>query len=431
VEDAMMSARMAAALCVMALAGCASPVASPGSPATATGGPSAAPATVAPITPVPVSGATQGPGPTGLLRLDWSVVPEPDIRPKRGFEHNFLASERGAMILVRHLEGDSTTIVATTRDGVTWTTAEVASATQRFGYSVDGGPDWLQVVERADGQPGLELIASPDGLAWETLGQLPAAMQTAGDGIAKGDAIVVCGTGRGSFEGRASCAHSADGGRTWEGLDGLAAMIGMAQVRGIVPLGQGFVAIVKGEREGESVSLTSADGSSWTRQKELVPSGGTAVANVEGNLVVTGITDTGVSMAVSRDGVSWESVPVPHVDGWIHEFVKAGNALVAPVIWSQPEGGEQVSDFLVSSDGRTWRSDGLPPRMKDWQNMTFLPVEGGLVVMGGDPGTMMRGMVVAADDPVPTPVPTPGPTSVPTASPAASATLRSPPSSTT
>ena len=138
-------------------------------------------------------------------------------------------------------------------------------------------PTGCRSSERADGQPGLELVASADGLAWETRGQLPAAMQSAGDGVANGDAIVICGMGRGAFEGRASCAHSADGGRTWEELGGLAAMIGMAQLRGIVPQGQGFVAVVEGQREGEAIAITSPDGSSWSPQPELVPSGGTAV----------------------------------------------------------------------------------------------------------------------------------------------------------
>ena len=387
--------RAAVVLCALALAACGSPAASPGSPAAASGGSPSAPASAVPVTPVPVAGSSVGP--TGLLSLDWTVIPEPDIRPRRGFEHSFLASERGVMILVRHLEGDPTTIVTTTRDGVDWKTAEVASATQRFGSSVDGGADWLQVAERADGVPGLELVASADGLAWETRGQLPAAVRSAGDGVANGDAIVVCGMGRGAFKGHASCAHSRDGGRTWAELGGLAALIGQAQLRGIVPQGQGFVAIVDGQREGEAFAITSADGSSWARQPELVPSGATAVATFGGTVVVTGITDTGVSMAASGDGVAWESITAPHVDGWIREFVRAGNALVAPVTWSQPEGGDQVSDFLVSSDGRTWSSAGLPPQMKDWQNMTFLPVEGGLVVMGGDSGTTMLGRVVAVE----------------------------------
>jgi hypothetical protein len=404
--------RAAAVPCALALAlaACGSPATSPGSPATTSGESSSAPATAASVTPVPVAGSSAGP--TGLLGLDWTAIPEPDIRPRRGFEHTFLASERGVMILVRHLEGDATTIVAATRDGVGWKTAEVASATQRFGVSVDGGSDWLQVVERADGVPGLELVASADGLAWETRGQLPPTMQSADEGVASGDTIVVCGMGRGAFEGRASCAHSQDGGRSWVELGGLAALIGRAHLRGIVPLGTGFVAIVEGEHEGESFAVTSPDGSSWSRQKELVPSGGTAVASVGGTVVVTGITDTGVSMAASPDGVSWESVEAPHVDGWIREFVEAGSALVAPVTWSEPEGGEQVSDFLVSSDGRTWSSAGLPLEMKDWQNMTFLPVEGGLVVMGGGPGTMMLGRVVTVTD-EPGPANESGPTPVP------------------
>ena len=404
--------RAAVVLCALALAlaSCGSPAAAPGSPAAAPGAPSSAPAGAGLVTPVPVAGSSASP--TGILGLEWTVVPEPDIRPKRGFEHNFLESERGAMILVRHLEGDPTTIVATTRDGVDWKTAEVASATQRFGVSVDGGADWLQVVERAGGVPGLELVASADGLAWETRGQLPVELATVGEAAVNGAAIVVCGTGRDAFANRASCARSGDGGRTWERLDELAAMFGLADLRGVVPQGQGFVAIAEGEREGEAVSVTSADGSSWTRQPAPVPSGATAIGSIGGTVAVTGITDTGVSMAASRDGVSWETVPVPHVDGWIHEFVETADVLVAPVTWSEPEGGDQVSDFLVSANGRTWRSDGLPPQMKDWQSLTFLPVEGGLVVMGGDPGTMMLGRVVSVanepevtNEPGPTPVP--------------------------
>ena len=310
------------------------------------------------------------------------------------------------MILVRHLEGDPTTIVATTRDGVDWKTRR-GSLGDPAVRSVRGRrcTDWLQAVERADGVPGLELVASADGLAWETRRQLPQQLAQAEDAVVNGDVIVLCGAGRGPV--RAAGRLRSLGRRgPYLGAVGRPRRADRHRaVQGIAPLGQGLVAIVAGPREGESIAITSADGSSWTRRPELVPSGGTAVAGIGGTVAVAGITDSGAAIAVSRDGASWETVPVPHVDGWIHELVETGSALVAPVAWSQPEGGMQVSDFLVSADGRTWRSDGLPLRMKDWQNMTFLPVEGGLVVMGGDPGTMMLGRVVAADVQGPTPVP--------------------------
>jgi hypothetical protein len=390
--------------CAIALAGCGAP-GTPGNPASGSAvptaasgtGPSTTPAGVDPVTPVPAGGSSVGPtaGPT----LDWAVVPEPDIRPRRGFEHRFLVSKRGAMIVVSHLVGAETSIVATTRDGEAWEVVEVPSAMVRSGVTVDGGTDWLQVVERADGGPGLELVASPDGRAWETRGRLPVEMRVASDGAVNGDAIVVCGFGRGMFENRASCAAATDGGRSWQRLDDLAAMIGTAQVRGIAAFGPGFVLVVEGQGEFESVAFDSTDATTWRRQRDLIPNSGGAVAAVGGSVVVAGRTETAGSIAATRDGAAWETVTIPHFDGSILWFVNAGDALVAPIIWSREEGGMQVSDFLVSSDGRTWRADGLPKPMVDWQNMTFLPVEGGLIVLGGDPGQLMRGTIRAGRTP--------------------------------
>lgn len=348
----------------------------------------------------PVTAPTPTPAPSASpsWTIEWTALDEPAIRPKRGFEHSFLDSARGTMIQVRHLEGKATTIVAATRDGVSWTADEVASDTIPAGQAVNGGADWMQLVE-AGGR--LHLWASRDGFAWERRGALPKAIAHAWDSAVNGSTILVCGAGTGKRLDLAECARSADTGATWAHLPDLGPAIGTGGILGIVPLGGGFVLIVEGPNDGESVALTSDDGLTWARQPGVVPNRATAVAAIGDTVVAYGATAGGgpASMAVTGDAVSWETVAVPASQGSIHWFVRAAGILAGAVMRAQPEGADLAMDILLSGDGRTWIAGGIPAAMADWQNPTFLHVDGGVIVLGGDAGQMMLGSVTPTDTP--------------------------------
>ena len=275
----------------------------------------------------PSPAAAASPVADGWLRLLWAAVtPLPAVRPRGGFEHTFLASERGAMIMIRNLEGAATTLVSTTPEGAAWAVTELPSATIPFGYAVDGAADWLQVVTRADGQAGLELVASADGLAWETRGRLPVTMRSASESAVNGASMLVCGFGNGAAETQNVCALSRDSGMSWEPTGDLDALLGSASIRGLATMGEGFLALVQGELEAESIVLTSSDGSSWTRQPDLLASGGHEVIEFGSAVYATGLDGV---VWTTRDGVAWQTVTLPSTrSSWL-SFVIAGDALVA------------------------------------------------------------------------------------------------------
>ena len=348
-----------------------------------------------PVSPLP--SPTLTPAASVPPQLAWAILPEPAVHPKRGFEHAFLDSERGTMIQIRHLEGAPTTIVASTRDGVAWATAEVPSGGIPAGQSVNGGADWMQLIHRKDG--GLDLVASSDGFTWDRRGRLPDAIGDPWASAVNGSVILVCGSGVGPREGRAECAQSPDDGSTWTRLAELGRVIDMNAIRGVVPLGDGFMMIIEGPVAGESVALTSDDGIAWTRVADPVPNAATAVGVIGDTVVAYGATDTEASMASTSDGMTWTTAALPAIDGMVFEFVQVGDIVVAPVLRNQPEGAAYASAFLLSADGTSWVTNEAPTTIADWPSPTFLRVDGGLIALGGETGTILRGTLAAADAP--------------------------------
>ena len=249
-----------------------------------------------PVSPLP--SPTLTPAASVPPQLAWAILPEPAVHPKRGFEHAFLDSDRGTMIQIRHLEGAPTTIVASTRDGVAWATAEVPSGGIPAGQSVNGGADWMQLIHRKDG--GLDLVASSDGFTWDRRGRLSDAIGDLGvDGQRKRHPRLWL--GRGSARGAGGVRQSPDDGSTWTRLAELGRVIDMNATRGVVPLGDGFMMIIEGPVAGESVALTSDDGIAWTRVADPVPNAATAVGVIGNTVVAYGATDTEASMASTSD----------------------------------------------------------------------------------------------------------------------------------
>lgn len=339
----------------------------------------ASPITAAPPTPVPTVH-----GPERTIGLAWSAVPAFGIQPHGGFEHAFLVAERGAMIVIRNLEGDPTTVVATSADGGTWEVREERSDAVPFGQAVDGGTDWMLVVSGRRSTDPLRLLASSDGRAWEARAELPPAIRRVLGSLAAGDRIVLCGNDGGDRGVPTGCASSRDAGRTWDVEEDLTRLLAGRAIAGMASLGEGFLVLGEAELTGETIAILSANGSSWRAAQEPVPVRASSIVGHGDRVAILARGDDGVatSILVTSDGRTWERAALPSTTSSWFRLHRAGIALVAVGIEVAPEGGAAVSDVLVSADGLAWSSTELPSLLRAWQDPEFLGVAGGIVAIG-------------------------------------------------
>ncbi len=346
-----------------------------------------------PVPPTAVPGAETPAAPAA--RLLWSTVPAFGIKPHGGFEHGFASSASGALIQMRNLEGDATTIVATSPDGASWSVVERDSTTVPFGYAVNGVDAWMLLVPRTDGEAGTEAWASTEGTTWERRGQLPQGIGAIDEHAVNGDSVLVCGRGRDELELQAMCTLSPDAGRTWK-VNDLGALAGASQIRGLVPLGGGFLALIHGLNEGEMRVAVSPDGSTWSMRTEPIPASGFGTAAIDSTVVTLAVAPEGGDQAVlvSTDGMAWDTVVLPPMAQPAWDLLAAGDAFAVLGVYLQPEGNAYVRDIVLSTDGRNWRTDTLPPLLVDRPDPEFMRIPVGLLVVG-DP-MMLVGVVVPA-----------------------------------
>ena len=357
-------------------------------------GPTAIIAPTAPtvvVSPVPAS----GPAASGVQRiLAWTTVtPDTAVRARGGFEHAFLTSDRGAVILIRNLEAAATTLIAVTTDGSDWSVEEVPSADVPFGSTIDGGPDWLQAVDSADGGPPT-LWASTDGRTWTVRGRLPEGIGHVGDAAVNGGTMVACSQ---AAEGLGTvCAASVDAGANWTRIPALDGLLGAASYRSMVPLGDGFILFREPETgEGIADVYVSPDGLDWSGGRvATIPSNAFSSATLGGRVFVVGADGTILS---SDDGRTWASTPLPsRPDGVIAKLIRAGDALVALGEIQEPEGNALLTDAFVSGDGITWRTDTVPAQLRTMPDaLTMSMAVPGGVLFPGDPAMVLARPVPA------------------------------------
>ena len=258
-------------------------------------------------------------------RLAWEEVALPGI-PRYRFLTNVNTSARGT--LFRYVEkGDSpTAAVLVTRDGRTWTQASSPTADTPLGRPIEGGPDWLQVVEPLDDGAPLELLASSDGLRWDLRGRLPAELVKVGASAITGDTIVICGAASDAAV-LTTCGVSNDRGVTWTRMPALDTLLETGKLLGLDATSTGFAAVVE-QFKGRAIvatTATSVNGRSWTIlpdalipdiSKEIAPN----VAAFRDAMVIWGaLMDGGEyirGLWTSLDGTRWERVPLPRIVAW-------------------------------------------------------------------------------------------------------------------
>ncbi len=189
--------------------------------------------------------------------------------------------------------------------------------------------------------------------------------------------------------------QSVDGGATWTQMT--RGTSPAAVVRDVVAGGPGFLAVGdSGTATNPQIEIfTSTDGVTWsglgdppTGQPAGVDPGGTlaAVAEHDGTLMAVGLRAAagGGLVLTSRDGVSWQSLPVPH--GMVARDVTWSSGAWI-VVGSGPDPTDppaSVPSAWRSTDGRTWTQ--VPMDAQGATHAASVSGSGWGIVAAGDEG---------------------------------------------
>ncbi len=210
-------------------------------------------------------------------RATWTASPLPMSASR------LMRLEPFGNILAGGLQGNSVKLM-TSEDGVDWlTAASPAEAGNGYGVEFTRGPNGLLAVFESG-----DVMTSPDGGAWTTVGHLPMAVNTA----------VAWGGGRFVALGTAGVSATSSDGSTWTSGTLLSDSDGPVALFALVYDGTQFVAVGQRGR-----IATSPDGATWTLRSTTSSAWLSAIAvGTNGELVAVG--DLGV-VQTSGDGVHW------------------------------------------------------------------------------------------------------------------------------
>lgn len=195
----------------------------------------------------------------------------------------------------------STSVIATSADGITWTARTHGSVTEISDLAYGGG---LYVAVDTIGGSATPMQTSPDGITW-TSRSLPSSV--AYGSVAYGGGLFVAAARVATSN---HIVTSADG-ITWTGRN----VVGGAQMfLGSVGYGDGLW-VVAGSQTGSSARIwTSSDAITWTARGNGDGFGTLAqgVAYGDGRFVVVGQGNSGSYITTSDDGTSWTSRTNPN-----------------------------------------------------------------------------------------------------------------------
>lgn len=201
-------------------------------------------------------------------------------------------SYNGSVYVIVAANGGNTAAVATSSDGLTWT-ARTASSAQTWNSVTYGGGLFVAVAGGTT-----TAMTSPDGITW-TSRTMPSASQWTAVTYGGGLFVAVSQSTAG--------ATSTDG-ITWTARTMPSAVLWSA----IAYSGTTFVAVAN---DPTTTYATSTNGTTWTSR--ILPSSDSwsSIAYGGGNFVVTSAT-SGTSLT-SLDGISWNSISLPtSASGW-------------------------------------------------------------------------------------------------------------------
>ncbi len=294
----------------------------------------------------------------------------------------------------------------TSPDAVTWSLSRLGTTEFTFPVALAVQEDTIVAVGRSGKLP--VAWTSADGRTWQVrlvpmLGSAGVAERMTTVVATRGGFLAGGSVGPELFERHARFWLSADG-ESWEPVPDDDAALAGAEVRSIVPLGSGFVAVGvlgSGQRPTGSVAWTSPDGVRWTRidAPELLL--GRAVALIAapfGGLVAVGsdLNEQEALVWLSADGSSWHLIagePSRRYDGKVRmtDIVAVGSDLVAVGNYVGLQYGAGTS--WVSSDGIHWRRSRDAPVLEQGEPYA---------VTTGGPGLISVGSFGAPDDYIPT-----------------------------
>ena len=348
-----------------------------------------------------------GPGGTMAPPAGPGTAGHPGHFPGQAIMADVIATASGALVSVGYVYPGWQPVAWTSPDAVDWSLHRMGAADFTFPVALAVGAGGTIV---AVGRSGSSPVAwtSADGAHWR---EHPA--PRSGDGgvaermttvLATPDGFIAGGSaGPESFDRHARFWRSPDG-VTWRSAPDDPAAFADAEVRSIVRLGTGYVAIGalgSAQHVTGSVAWTSPDGVRWSRETAPDLQKGRAVSLVEapfGGLVAVGadLDEREALVWTSADGRSWHLVPGEssrRYDGKIRmtDVTAVADELIAV--------GNYIN--LQYGTARAWVSrDAI-----HWQPSTEVPVmeqgEPYAVVVAG-PGAVSVGSFGAPDDYIPT-----------------------------
>lgn len=294
----------------------------------------------------------------------------------------------------------------TSPDGTTWSAQPMGDTEFTFPVALAVRDSTVVAVGRSGARP--MTWSSLDGSSWV---ERPA--PTLGDGEVAERITTVISTPDGFLAGGSAGPELADRhARFWRSADGVTwqpvadepAAFAAAEVRSIVRLGAGYVAVgIAGGAQAAtgSVAWRSPDGASWTRIDDPELAKGRAVAIVEapfGGLVAVGSDlDEGEALVwLSADGRSWHLAPSEasrRYPGRIRmtDVTAVGNQLIAVGNFVGVQYGTAAG--WASTDGLHWQRSVDAPGLQQGELYAVIP---------GGPGVIAVGSFGAPDNYVPT-----------------------------
>jgi len=271
---------------------------------------------------------------------------------------NEIAYGNGKFVACNYSKGGDNTKIATSTDGVTWTAADVSNIFDIFdiraiaygnGKFVTGGCSYNESTYIST----TKIATSTDGTTWTAIDV---------SGIFGGGSIRAIAYGNGKFVAggwNGKMATSTDG-VTWTAVD-VSSIFGTSGYIGKIAYGNGkFVACGNSHNESTAISTikiaTSTDGTTWTAvtQSVFVGSGYghyiSAIAYGNGKFVACAYDDLSdnTKIATSMDGVIWTAVTQSSALG-SDDYISAiayGNGKFVACGWN--------GKMATSTDGVTW-----------------------------------------------------------------------------
>lgn len=372
-------------------------------------------------------GATSSPSTPPALGIDWGRVTsverpkvyEETVSPTYQAAHPILrihgqammtdlvARSGGGFAAVGYVPPDWHPTAWTSGDGATWTLQPMESTSFTFPVALARGPDGMLVaVGRSRSRP--VAWTSGDGAAWmrhDASVLVPDGAPERMTSIAAGlDGFVAGGSAGLELLDRQARFWTSPDGATWTPVADDLITFANAEVRSIVALDAGFVAVgVVGsvQESTGAVAWTSSDGRTWSRVDDPAFAGGVAVSVIQapfGGLVAVG-SDLERRNAVawtSPDGQAWKRAPDEpsrqHSGGfaWMTDVTAVGDVVIGVGDLQGLQRGTAIS--WVTRDGVTW------------QQARSAPVQEGAefyAIVAGGPGALAVGAFGAPDSYVP------------------------------